>query len=562
MNVVLEKILQIIFGSQLDSKHSIQDFNRVYFSNKRREIKSEEDLMDYIMNFAGYYNLYIPSTASLHMNIKNYIHKKQAEGSLLQHNDLNRMYGISNARVLLTHVERGVFTASDSGAYLLPQYKPFFYQALLRDRMYKKLYIMTGVYRHDRQDKRKLRTTDDIMRCMYEHCVSNKLVINERPESADFIEYLNRLHHAGKLLNGGDIERYLGVFAGNKIACNGFGDMLLNQYWVSGAKKSIAFIRDEEPRTYLPVENLGNFISWAKSTNNKIFCLTDKNLALEAFFGGMHITGPENISEFERVRSARAPRQNDMTQVLDYCIDYASFHNVTLQEFKIYPYSLSGVIEEKQRNGDLLTAADISRVTGIDKHVPSLLNSFSKNCPGGTLRFTAYNGFSQLYLRAENLKSFVTMANQYHFITSFAKLPDVFAKMMRKTTRGTPTKQGRSSQRYIDGGLLDAVDLEFAFPGCTINMKHALREFDSLCPNTVIDGRYLPMDKVDDFKRIMRIESAKKQPVQKNDDVYSLTDRQMDAIAVALAQKNYQSERNACRELFEYLEQGIFHKQK
>ncbi len=573
MNIVLESLLKIIFGKELGGKHRVADFNRVYFSNRNPEIKTNEDMLEYILNFVGYYNLYLSFSRLEDFGIVDFIQKKHADGSLLSVSDLNKMYGINNSGKLLEHVERGVITcygvydkrnaysriSHDYGwsMFLQTKHKPLFYQALLRERLNEKIYKMTDTKPWKHNSNIKLRTTNDFMPYILDCCISCSLVIYNRPKSADFMNYIDQLHKKGLLLSGPDIEKRMGLPIDGKITGTDFGQTLLNQYWVSGSRKSIAFMRGEKAYSYLPVENFDDFVKWTQSADNKMFCLTDKDLALKIFFGERALK-PENIAAFERAHPT--PAKNNIPQVIDYCIDYASFHNLILQDFRISPYSLSTVIEEKRQSGELLTATDITRVTGINKYVPTLLKSFGKSHPHGILRFSDSEYCTPKYLlRANMLDSFVAGVGQYQFITSFAKLPDLFKEALQQIQE----KQSESlALQYINGKFLDVVDLEAAFPGCTINMKRALREFDSLCPNTVIDGRYLPVDKVDDFKRIMRIGFAKKQPTQKNDDVYSLTDRQMDAVATALAQKNYQSERNAARELFDYLERGYFHKQK
>lgn len=573
MNILLENLLKILFGKNLVGEHSFADFNRVYFSNRNPEIKTNEDMLDYILNFVGYYNLCIPLAKLKDFGVIDFLQKKQADGSLLSTRDLNKMYGINNSRKLLELVERGVVTYYNpddkynwytyvdnsyrQSMFLQAKYKPLFYQALLRDRLNTKIYKMTDIHPRKNESNIRFRTTNDFKRYILDCCILNRFVIYERPESTDFINYLDKLHQEGRLLGGVDIERHFGLSGSKIILGDNFGQKLLNQYWVSGANKSIGFIRDGAAYSYLPIENIDDFTRWVKSADNTIFCLTDKDLALKTFFKETKLLTPENIAAFERVRPA--PPKKDIFQIIDYCIDYASFYVVPLQDFRISPYSLSKVLNEKRQQGELLTAADIERVTGINKYIPSLLNSFGKTYPYSTLRFVEDYGSSQTYLRANMLDSFIAGAKQYQFITSFAKLPDLFNGVLRQEKK----KRTESlSMQYIDGKLMDVVDLESAFPGCAINMKRALREFDSLCPNTVVNGRYLPADKVADFQRIMRIEPTKKQVVQENNDVYLLTDKQMDAVATALAQKNYTSERNAVYELFEHLERGYFHKQK
>ena len=91
MNIVLEYLLKIMFGKKLFNKHWIANFNRVYFSNHNPEIKTNEDMLEYILNFVGYYNLDLSFTQLKDFGIADYIQKKHADGSLLSASDLNKI---------------------------------------------------------------------------------------------------------------------------------------------------------------------------------------------------------------------------------------------------------------------------------------------------------------------------------------------------------------------------------------------------------------------------------------------------------------------------------------
>jgi hypothetical protein len=47
-----KEILKILFGERLRAEHNIADFDRVYFTKRRPEIKNKEDLLDYIFKDA------------------------------------------------------------------------------------------------------------------------------------------------------------------------------------------------------------------------------------------------------------------------------------------------------------------------------------------------------------------------------------------------------------------------------------------------------------------------------------------------------------------------------
>lgn len=482
-----KEMLKILFGKRLRAEHNIADFDRMYFTKGCPEIKNKEDLLDYILNFAGYYNLRLPNDRKAPLDdigMTKYIRKKYTEGALLSEHDLDKEYGILNACDLLAHVGRGVITCPDSSMLLQTKYKPLFYQALLRDRLNTKIYKITNVRPWKNDANIILRTANDCMRYMMDYCISNGLTVYDRQESADFIKYLEKSHGEGRLLNGADIERYIKV--------PGLGDGLLKQYWASGTKKSINFIRNNNVYVYLPIGNLDDFLGWVQRDNNAML----KNSVLKTFFADPTTLSPENVAVFERMCPGH--RKNDITQVIDYCIDFASFYNIKLREFSGAPYSLVKIIDKKRRDSDLLNAADIEHKTGINQCVPALLRHFGKTNPCGTLQFVDNNGFSELYLRSDSLDSFVMGAKQYRFIISFMKLTDAFAKQKpSKETWDVPANQ--LSKQPAGGDALDK-------------------------------------------------------------DIYSLTDQETDAMATMLAQSNYLEECNAVNAMFNYMGAHVFSK--
>lgn len=314
-----KEMLKILFGERLRAEHNIADFDRVYFTKRRPEIKNKEDLLDYILNFAGYYNLRLPNDRKAPLDdigFTKYICKKYAEGALLSEHDLDKEYGILNACNLLAHVGRGVITCPDSSMLLQTKYKPLFYQALLRDRLNTKIYKITNVRPWKNDANIILRSVNDCMRYIMDYCISNGLTVYDRQESADFIKYLEKSHGEGRLLNGADIERY--------IKAPGLGDGLLKQYWASGTKKSINFIRNNNVYVYLPVGNLDDFLGWVQRDNNAML----KNSVLKTFFADQTTLSPEKVAVFERMSPGH--RKNDITQVIDYCIDSDSLDSFVM----------------------------------------------------------------------------------------------------------------------------------------------------------------------------------------------------------------------------------------
>ena len=263
------------------------------------------------------------------------------------------------------------------------------------------------------------------MRYMMQCCISNELTIYDKPESACFINYLDKLHKDGRLLNGADIDR--------RVKVPRLGDDLLKQYWTSCAKKAIKIARNNNVYVYLPVDNLDDFLGWVQGDYNTAKFVYQVQ---KTFFRKADLLRPERTDVFER--TCPTHRKNDITQVVDYCINFASFYNIKLCDFPDAPYSLAKIIDKKMHDGDLLTAPDIGRQTGINnQRVRGLLKRFGKTNRGSTLQFSEY-----LYLRSDCLDSFITGVKQYQFIKSITKLPDVIVNQLSgKGARTVPTEQ-------------------------------------------------------------------------------------------------------------------------
>lgn len=456
MYLSLEKILGFVFNDRLSS-NDILRFNDIYYSNKRAEPQTDEELLDYILNIAGYYNLDVYGNMLSHFGLSAYLEKKHKAGQLLTFDDLDKKYqNIKTASDIINGGCRGGilirWTNSVYKWFLLPEYKEFLEPAILRGKVDRLIYKMVG--KHPQKimpEKIMLKTSDDCMKYMLDCLMGLGRIVDldaritkkyhykeytaeDEQLLAKFNDYLEKMRAKGLLLGEEEVAKRFGFARLAEQFGVDFNAYALCYYGEQRPTKILQALKNGSRYLLLPIENLDDFTSCVGIGKDKTGAgfFFNKDFVLKKLYGHTCLVTPENIKKFEKTH--QAPANGNIVELIEYCVDFASYYGIILEAENLFPINLIEFLKCKQQRGELLDASDVKERTKIDKNVLVMLNNFRKANPTETLRYRVICGYNapQMYLKAGALEKFVEGARQYQFVTLINKELDRLKKQKRK----------------------------------------------------------------------------------------------------------------------------------